>query len=889
MPQYNFYQLLHPQILLEEDIIVENNGEKQILAAGNSIEKERLVRIPQIQRDYAQGRQNDDVRGKRTAFLKGLLDTLYSNPPQLFPIDFIYGYLRDGVGKKVRKLTPQLANNTTIAFEPLDGQQRLTTLFVLHWLFGRNKELIDLRTITSSEKGLSLFSYKTRESSEQFCNELIHHDATSIVLNWQYKHQLTMAQNQLIKNRWRNANGVEDYQLKLKYPLLPILSFSEYFRQQDWFNWKWNNDATITSMLNVMDTTLELLQQFNRSYADGVKKNKNLDCIVFDLLDNLDCDGEKLFVKMNSRGKFLSSFDLMKSKLEEELELQVASLNLHNKWSTQMDGNWIDYCWDKKSSSMKPASEAEDMLECIIKRLICHSFIGKRNQLHNDIDTAMKDAVDFGQLFINAVYSHGKTEDNVVERYADYAYVQRKIAKSKGSSKFTLQTIDFQQVLDDFNNIIYQNNGKWEDVSDILSSMRFKYFGASTPFLSFFSFYFDKEKSMGYQDCVMFHALLIYCRWRDASKIATTQAYQKDLYDWMSFVQHVSINVNRNVAFDTPQRFDDGIKQIDSWFNDWKQTYSRMTFEEYLANNLSLGTIEPDRQKEEQIKSQLRLGVSALQNSGSALVWGSEFDKYEKDSWLTGQFIAPLEWCKQNGIYDEQLFVTYMNKLSVLVGTTSHNLDVDAMTLQAMLCLCDYRKQNSSNFGSLLSYNIRAKAGLGWKQYLRTQNNVSGIYGDVMKQLIDAWVNSGIADLCQFLSNFISTHRSGVTDWRQYIIDNPSFDKILNEVGGSRNIDSATGYPVMVVAQTNGGQRRQDLLLVMWKYNTTYWGTSVINVQIIGPVTSTTTIKFDLNTGSEITVESLHNGHYRLKDSNGFSVLQMPQLEQDLKTRNCLK
>lgn len=887
MPQYNFYQLLHPQILLEEDIIVENNGEKQILAAGNSIEKERLVRIPQIQRDYAQGRQNDDVRGKRTAFLKGLLDTLYSNPPQLFPIDFIYGYLRDGVGKKVQKLTPQLANNTTIAFEPLDGQQRLTTLFVLHWLFGRNKELIDSRTITPTEKGLSLFSYKTRESSEQFCNELIHHNATSIVLNWLYKHQLTMAQNQLIKNRWRNANGGEDYQLKLKYPLLPILSFSEYFRQQDWFNWKWNNDATITSMLNVMDTTLELLQQFNRSYADGVGKNMNLDYIVFDLLDNLDCDGEKLFVKMNSRGKFLSNFDLMKSKLEEELELQNVPAQLHNQWSTQMDGNWIDYCWDKKSSlsGMKRATEAEDMLECITKRLVCHSFLGKRSQLHNDIDSATRDAVDFGQLFINVVYSHGKAEDNVVERYADYAYVQRKISKHTKNLKFNLQQIDYQQILKDLDNILYINNGKWEDVSDILFSMGFKYFGASTPFLSF---YFDKEKSMGYQDCVMFHALLIYCRWRDASTIATTQAYQKDLYDWMSFVQHVSINVNRNVAFDTPQRFDDGIKQIDSWFNDWEQTYSRMTFEEYLANNLSLGTIEPDRQKEEQIKSQLRLGVSALQNSGSASAWGTVFNRYEKDSWLTGQFIAPLEWCKQNGIYDEKLFDIYMSKLSDLVDAASNNPDVDAMTLQAMLCLCDYRKHNSPNFGSLLSYNIKAKAGLGWKQYLRTQNN-SGIYGDVMKQLIDAWVKSRIANLRQFLTSFISTRKSGVTDWRKYIIDNPSFDKVLDEVGGSRNIDSATGYPVMVVAQTTGGQRRQDLLLTMWANNRIYWGTSVTNVEKIGPVTSTTTIKFTMTNGNEITVESLHNGHYRWRDPSSLIVLQMPKLEQDLKIQKCLK
>jgi uncharacterized protein with ParB-like and HNH nuclease domain len=73
--------------------------------------KEQKIEIPIIQRDYAQGRK--DKKELRLRFLNALSTSL--SEKKEIKLDFIYGENVDG------------------AFQPLDGQQRLTTLFLIHW------------------------------------------------------------------------------------------------------------------------------------------------------------------------------------------------------------------------------------------------------------------------------------------------------------------------------------------------------------------------------------------------------------------------------------------------------------------------------------------------------------------------------------------------------------------------------------------------------------------------------------------------------------------------------------------------------------------------------------------------------------------------------------
>lgn len=79
------------------------------------------IEIPIIQRDYAQGRKTPEVTRIRKRFLDSLYDALTQGKP--LKLDFIYGDIKDNV------------------LTPLDGQQRLTTLFLLHWYIARHEQI----------------------------------------------------------------------------------------------------------------------------------------------------------------------------------------------------------------------------------------------------------------------------------------------------------------------------------------------------------------------------------------------------------------------------------------------------------------------------------------------------------------------------------------------------------------------------------------------------------------------------------------------------------------------------------------------------------------------------------------------------------------------------
>ena len=79
------------------------------------------IEIPIIQRDYAQGREREEK--KRNRFLDALYKAVNSEGINL---DFIYGS-ETGEEDKKKKLIP------------LDGQQRLTTLFLLHWYAAKHE------------------------------------------------------------------------------------------------------------------------------------------------------------------------------------------------------------------------------------------------------------------------------------------------------------------------------------------------------------------------------------------------------------------------------------------------------------------------------------------------------------------------------------------------------------------------------------------------------------------------------------------------------------------------------------------------------------------------------------------------------------------------------
>ena len=75
--------------------------------------------IPIIQRDYAQGRIEPEINRIRARFLQSLHQAITRQP---ITLDFVYGDI-----------------DVNGIMTPLDGQQRLTALFLLHWYSAKKK------------------------------------------------------------------------------------------------------------------------------------------------------------------------------------------------------------------------------------------------------------------------------------------------------------------------------------------------------------------------------------------------------------------------------------------------------------------------------------------------------------------------------------------------------------------------------------------------------------------------------------------------------------------------------------------------------------------------------------------------------------------------------
>ena len=234
-------------------------------------EVDKIV-IPIIQRDYAQGRRNVFVDRVRAAFLDSLYEAIENRPTTL---DFIYGDIDE--------------ERTLI---PLDGQQRLTTLFLLHWYAAKREHIAE-----SECSLLENFSYETRPSARVFCEKLV------------------------------------------KYQPTFLGKLSEEIVDQNWFPLGWKKDPTVRGMLVMLDAIQE---KFRRT--EGIWEKLQNGAITFHFLplSNMGLTDE-LYIKMNSRGKPLTDFEHFKAELERSL--REVDPNIAERVSGKIDRAWADMLW----------------------------------------------------------------------------------------------------------------------------------------------------------------------------------------------------------------------------------------------------------------------------------------------------------------------------------------------------------------------------------------------------------------------------------------------------------------------------------------------------------------------------------------------------------------
>ena len=277
---------------------------------GENVQLNKIV-IPIIQRDYAQGRRDSNVERIRLRFLDSLKNAITK---KTIALDFVYGDIdKNGV------------------MTPLDGQQRLTTLFLLHWYAAKRE------SINKDEYGfLSNFSYETRYSARDFCDLLVN----------KYTPSFTQA-------------------------------ISEEIIDQAWFPLDWTKDPTISSMLVMLDGIHHMFAEV----PDIWNSLKN-GAISFYFLPIKDMGlTDELYIKMNSRGKPLTQFEHFKAELEHGL--REIDENIAKRVMRKIDIDWTNMLWRYRGTDNVTDDEFLRYFRFVCD-IICYQLGGTTQGKSND-------------------------------------------------------------------------------------------------------------------------------------------------------------------------------------------------------------------------------------------------------------------------------------------------------------------------------------------------------------------------------------------------------------------------------------------------------------------------------------------------------------------------
>lgn len=301
----------------------------------NLLDKSKII-IPTFQRDYAQGRAGKEDLRKR--FLNEIRNSLENNLELL--LDFVYGTKKENV------------------IYPLDGQQRLTTLWVVMWyaIFMKSTEA----GLEDRKKILRNFTYETRTSSRDF-------------IDW-------------LCGEFLKPNSSEEYKHSK-------ISLSDFIQKQIGFYSGWKQDPTVQSVLRMLSGTQVVnkkTQKIETPFEDGIEQVFNgFEEKLFDRLFINDCpikfyhldllgikQSDNLYVKMNARGEQLTSFENFKADLvgylskKDNLKDFVTLDNtkyILKKW----DVDWTDLFWNERGKE----DGVDDLFFTFIKRFLLNRYI----------------------------------------------------------------------------------------------------------------------------------------------------------------------------------------------------------------------------------------------------------------------------------------------------------------------------------------------------------------------------------------------------------------------------------------------------------------------------------------------------------------------------------
>ena len=671
--------------------------------------------VPKLQRDYAQGRENNPtIKQIRESLVRDLFTALTEDKKLV--LSFIYG-------------ATDINDDKEEMFIPIDGQQRLTTLFLIHLYIFKQASFVE------GIKVLKKFSYKTRDTSNRFCQKICESDIDF---------SLTSIKKQILD-----------------------------------FNWMTNTfllDPTVMSMLVVLD---EIHKQFSSVKLDFVSLKDVLikdDCPIsflwLDLPDYKQTDD--LYIKMNSRGKLLTDFEIFKAKLQNsdilgkvlgQNNTEAERIQFISRYNNQYAELFFKYFLEDFDEAMMDyyKSIIRDSYFCAVVR---DGSIGQKQYREDYYKISEKNGSLFYQFILDGGFDYKRTEAPFVEGI-------------KRADKI-LELFSSRKVNFDFKNTLNK-----------------EYFNEKQLFI-------DNHNKPLLEDDLIRHSLYSFlCRFG----IPDTDERENAYCFWKRFV----FNIVRNSRFEarrediceTMEFFDRILQQV----VDCKEEniLKSICIYDSLQNLKVPGAVKDKQILEEKEKAELML----LDNEWRRLIL--EAEKY----FVSGQIGFVLDFSKINGKNDLNSFKEYYIKLKdILTGTLSLKSNIDIVLFEkCLLCMPD---DTSEEMGHLIKQsNSTTSKGFTmgiFKELLdySTVQNAKMIF----KHLIDSIPDVSNANLYlnRIINDVDESKFSNKQKWKIPFIKNTLFSAELGNDRFSNRIDfSQDNNVILLLTKTTVRAKSMDL------------------------------------------------------------------------------
>ncbi|MCQ2286772.1 MAG: DUF262 domain-containing protein [Bacteroidales bacterium] len=673
------------------------NGERMSFL--QLIDKYCIV-IPVIQRDYAQGRMDEHATEVRENFVRNLISYLRDPQKNSHDLDFVFGTVND------------------ISFIPLDGQQRLTTLFLLHlYLAGRSGKF-DAFMGKMKVDNTYKFSYKTRNSSTLFCERLLSENVFE----------------QLVQSESKN-------------PANESSLLSQTIQNQSWFYQSWLDDPTVAGMLvtltEIDNQFLNLKKEYtwDEAYkrlfevADGENQP-----ITFQLLPlNGYSRTDDLYIKLNARGIHLSDFENFKARIEDLIEYD--GMAIKNDFKNKVDVVWSEYLWKYRGSK----DNTDAVMENLFRNFIAFSFRSKDKETMDYLLEQNKKTMRFTfTRYCELGVMHRRDEhDELIKTNPDRIDAEKKMIE---------KVMELFDVFCNDNTTPENFQCRWFDANAFITDR----------IISNEATYHQRLQ------------LYSYLRYRSIHK---ENVNMDDLNQWMRLVRNLddATDIDDSAKFSQSlDSIDDilkiiGTSKIQEWLSSNARTY-KVAF--FRSRQMKEECIKAELMKCESsygldyVKQAVEIGDTDdyfKGQMGFALEFAGAYDKYD-----TNQIILLTPNEIQDLGKNTKLYIERAKTIIEALKANNGNIISDRLLERALLSLGMYMRKNSANrlnFCNQLNnpYN-------SWKTLLFVEDE-NKYCRDIFKQMLD---NISVNNFNNDLNSIITNHKTGtsIPKWRRMLIDN---------------------------------------------------------------------------------------------------------------------